>query len=216
MQLSIQQTKTNFNMAWEVLDKDNQRYAFIDAPLAMGYFEATAVFRNHTPKRLYHNTHDKTWGSSVADRLNLKIFENQNDYVGTMEGVTEKIGFLKSYIYHKIEYKGTVYSAYEVGFGNKGLYLCIYKGDKIIAIVNKKLRVINYKDSYVCYLENEEDADMVISYVVYYDMVSYGDWLDISLYSGEEKLVVTLQKELKAKFVADFIPKIIAQDGYVL
>ena len=216
MQLSVQQTKTNFNLVWEVLDKDNQRYAYIDAPLAMGYFEATAIFRNHTPKRLYHNPNDKTLGNSMADRLNLKIFENQNDYVGTIESAVEKIGFLKSYIYHKIEYKGTEYSAYEVGFGKKGLYLCIYKGDKIIAIVNKKCRVINYKDSYVCYLENEEYADIVLAYVVYYDMVSYGDLLEIALYSGEEKLVVTLQKELKAKFVADFIPKIIAQDGYAL
>lgn len=216
MQLSIQQTKTNFNIAWEVLDKDNQRYAYVDAPLTMGYFEANAIFRNHLPKRLYHNPHDKTWGNGVADRLNLKIFENQDEYVGTMEGATEKIGFLKSYIYHKIEYKGTEFSAYEVGFGNKGLYLCVYKGDRIIAIVNKKLRVTNYKDSYVCYLESEEYADIVISYVIYYDMVSYGDLLEVALHSGEEKLVVTLQKELKAKFVADFIPNIIAQDGYVL
>ena len=216
MQLSIQQVKTNFNMAWEILDKDKRRYAYVDAPLKVGYFEADAFFRNHAPKKLYHNPSDKTFGNKLTERFNLKIFENGNEMVGSIVGSTQKIGFLKSYVYYKIDFRGVEYSAYEVGFGAKGLYLCIYKDDRLIAIIDKKLRVINYKDSYTCYLENEEDADVVLTFAIYYDMTSYGDFLQVSALSVSEKRVVTLQKELIKKYDSEFIPRIIVQDGYVL
>ena len=214
MILNIQQTKSNFHMEWMVLDKNNELYAFVKAPFVVGKFQADVYFNDKTQYSLYYNPYDASYGTKLKDKLSFKVLQDER-VIGKILGQTKAVGFLKSYPYYEFTFQNEHYYGYEVGFGSKGLYLCIYKGDQLIAIVDKALRVINYKDSYTAYLQNEQYAKVVVALVTYYDIVAYGDLMQIALLSVQERRVNTIQKELIAKYDPTFIPKIKAMEGIV-
>lgn len=54
---------------------------------------------------------------------------------------------MQPYPYCQLDYENESF-LYEVGLGYKGLYLCIYQGEHLIAIVDKELIVKNYKDRF--------------------------------------------------------------------
>ena len=142
------------------------------------------------------------------------MFEN-NTVVGKLVGRTKKTGFLKAFAYYEFQYDNNVYYGYEVGFGSKGLYLCIYQEEELIAIVDKKLRVVNYRDVYTAYMLNDEDLKVVVPFVVYYDSVAYGDVMEVAVLSVKEKRVNTIQKELIEKYDSSFIELIKERDGLI-
>lgn len=124
------------------------------------------------------------------------------------KGVKVK-GFLQSYIYDVFQYKGNIYSCYEVGFGNKGIYICFYKNDELVAVVDKQLRVVNFQDKYTCYLLNEEDYPAVMAYTVQYDSNKFfADTEDNHYYTVQNHRLDTIQKEVLAKYDATFIDKV--------
>ena len=212
MILNIQQTKSNFHMEWTVSDKNNELYAFVKAPFVVGKFQADVFFQDKAQLSLYYNPYDASYGTKLKDKLSFKVLQD-GALLGKILGQTKAVGFLKSYPYYEFTFNGEVYYGYEVGFGSKGLYLCIYKGEQLVAIVDKALRVINYKDAYTAYLLDEQYAKAVVALVVYYDVVAYGDLMQIALLSVQEKRVNTVQKDLIAKYDPAFIPMIKAMDG---
>lgn len=201
-------------MEWTVTDKNNQLYSFVKAPFVVGKFQADVFCGNKTHYTLYYNPYDTSFGTKLQDKLSFKVLQ-EGRCLGRILGKTKAIGFLKSYPYYEFTFNDEVYYGYEVGFGSKGLYLCIYKGDQLIAIVDKALRVINYKDSYTAYLLDEKWAVPVMTLVVYYDIVAYGDLMQIALLSVKERRVNTIQKDLIAKYDPTFIPQIKAIEGIV-
>lgn len=214
MILNIQQIKSNFDMKWLAFDKNEEIFSCVEAPFVTGKFEAKATFYDSNTVNMYYNPYDNSYGTKWADRLSFKFLSN-NALVGNVVGKTKKVGFLKSYPYYEMTFNNETYYGYEVGFGSQGLFLCIYKGDELIAIVDKKLRVINYKDSYTAYIKDESYAIVTVLLVTYYDVITYGDLLQIALFSLSEKRVNTFQKDLIAKYDPDFIPRIKTQDGIV-
>lgn len=212
MLLNIQQTKSNFHMEWTVTDKNCQMYSFVKAPFVTGKFQADVYFDDKTQYSLYYNPYDTSYGTKMKDKLSFKVLQD-GECLGKIVGQTKAVGFLRSYPYYEFSFNHGLYYGYEVGFGSQGLYLCIYKDNQLIAIVDKALRVINYKDSYTAYLLDEQYAKAVIALVVYYDVVAYGDLMQIALLSVKERRVNTVQKELIAKYDPAFIPKIKAMEG---
>ena len=105
-------------------------------------------------------------------------------------------------------FDGDEYFLYEVGFGHKGLYLCIYRGEELIAIADKELTVINYQDKYTVYTKNDEFIQFIMPLIMHYDITKYGDVMDISLRSVKKSVVNTIQKELRAKYDPNFILQI--------
>lgn len=211
MILNILQTKTNFDMEWRI-ESNNQPILLASAPFVKGKFEVNIQSALLPEVRLYFNPSDTTWGSKLIDRLSFKIL-NGTDKIGSLVGQTKKVGFLKSYPYYLICYNGSTYYGYEVGFGAKGLYLCVYKDAHLIAIVDKKLRVVNFKDTYTAYLEDDHETLIVSLFVIYYDVTAYGDLMEIAVHSTNEKRVNTFQKELLAKYDPAFIPRIKAMEA---
>ena len=208
MILNVVQTKTSFNMEWvSYLGEDV--FSIARSPFEKGRFTINVEFKNAPGLKMYYNPSDTTWGSKLADRMSFKLFEGE-EKIGSIVGQSKKVGFLKACPYYAYEYKGTMYYGYEVGFGRKGLYLCVYEGEKLIAIVDKKLRVVNFKDTYTIYLEDEKYAPVVIPFTLYYDSATYGDVMEIALVSVEQKWVNTIYKELIAKFDPAFIPTVLA------
>lgn len=208
MILNITQTKTNFDMEWEISNIAGDNYAIAKAPFERGSFSVLIQYANDDRvNTMTFNPADTRWGSSLTDRMSFKLFESEQ-LVGKLVGKTKKVGFLKSYPYYEFSYKGRLFYGYEVGLGKNGLFLCIYENESLIAIVDKKLRVINYKDAYTAYIDDEKYANVVVAFILYYDTATYGDLMDISLISIKEKYVNTVQKELLGKYDPMFIEKI--------
>ena len=199
-------------MQWSVTDKNGSKYANITAPFVTGKFEATVAIESGETVLLYYNPYDKSWGEKLQDRLSFKVLSNTGK-LGHILGKTRKIGFLKGYAYYEIVFGDEIYEGYEIGFGHKGLYLCIYKQERLIAVIDKKLATVNFKDFYTVYMECATYAMPVLAFLTYYDVTAYGDLMDVAVLSLKERIVVTPQKELIAKYDPDFIPRIKAMEG---
>ena len=210
MIVDIVQTKTNFNMEWKANTKGKEIAVGV-APFIKGKFQVQIDYEKGRKIDLYYNPLDTTWGTKMTDRLSFKIFE-ANELIGKIVGATKKTGFLKAYAYYDVTFEGKQYYAYEVGFGSKGLYLCIYRDEQLIAIIDKALKVVNFKDTYKAFIKNDSDFDIVILFTIYYDATSYGDVMEIAVLSLKEKRVNTIQKELISKFDQSFIDTIKAEE----
>ena len=212
MIIYVQQTKSNFDMQWCATDKNGLSVADIAAPFVVGKFEATVSLNTGESAHLYYNPYDKSWGERLQDRLSFKVLAT-NGKLGHILGKTRKTGFLKGYAYYEIVFGDEIYEGYEVGFGHKGLYLCVYKNDRLIAIIDKKLVTINFKDAYTVYMEDATCTLPILAFLTYYDVTVYGDLMDVAVLSAKERIVVTPQKELIAKYDPNFIPRIKAMEG---
>lgn len=211
MIFNIRQTKTYIDMEWLVTDTNDELYTLVKAPFVTGKFQADAFFKDRTQYALYYNPSDTTWGTKLKDRLSFKVLRD-GCCLGTVVGQTKKLGFLKSYAYYEFTLDNEVYYGYEVGFGRRGLYLCIYHGDQLIAIVDKSVTVVNFQDCFTAYLSDEQYAKLTILFVIYYDVIAYNDPREIALLSVQQRSVNTIQKELIAKYDPDFIAKIKAME----
>lgn len=213
MILFIKQTKANFDIEWEISGATSSRTAIAKAPFTKGKFETEIVYDDMRKQNLYYNPQDTTWGNTLKDRMSFKVFVDKNKVGSIVGGQTKKVsGFLQSYNYYEFTLENETYYGYEVGFGKKGLYLCIYKGEELIAIVQKNLKVVNFKDSYVAYLEDEKYMSVVVPFSIYYDVTAYGDVMEWSTLSIKEKRVNTTSKELRSKYDADFIKRVVNKE----
>lgn len=211
MIVDVIQTKTNFDLEWDILC-ENKQIAKAQAPFLLGVFIAEIKYGENL-RKLYYNPKNTTYGSSIVDRQTFRVFDH-NKCIGSILGKNKMIKkFLASYPYYEYVDNGETYLVYEVGFGKKGLYLCFYKNDELICICEKDQVIVNYQDKYRCYFEDEQYLMIVATFVIYYDTIKYSDFMKISLFSRKETLVNTYQEELKAKFDPAFIPKIKAMHG---
>lgn len=154
---------------------------------------------------------DSGVGGSLKKRLSFKLYEN-GVRIGTFVGAT-KGRFFSGYAYYELEYLGQIYAFYEVGMGTKGLYLFLYEGDRLLAAAEKDMAVKNHRDTYTLYLESAADFPLLSAALLYYDVVSYGDFMELSVRSTKRTIAITRNKELLAKYDPDFIACIRAMDG---
>ena len=164
------------------------------------------LFRSDDQISLYYNPLDTSYGRKLENRLSFHILKEENR-VGYIVGRT-KGRFLKGYAYSEMEYKGTLYQCYEVGMGSKGLFLCIYLGDSLIATVKKDKNVIDFKDNYMLYLISDEYFLIVSLFTLYYDVLNFGDILERQVHSSTTTIKYTRNKELLEKYDPLFIQRI--------
>lgn len=214
MIFEIQQTKTNFNMVW-IAKQENKTIATAISPFEKGQLNIEIDYLDNNKFRLYYNPNDASLGTSFTDRFSFKLLCNEI-VVGHIVGKNQKVkGLFQSYSYRIMNFQNTNYYLYEVGFGNDGLYLCIYKENELIAIADKDLKVINYKDHYTVYALNENYLKILLPLIMHYDITAHGDMMEIAVRSVRKKKVNTIQKGLIAKYDPNFIPRIKAMDGII-
>lgn len=209
MIVALNQTKTFKDLEW-VFKKDGDSIANSLSPFEIGQLQIMINTGSDTALRLYFNPSDTTYGRRLEDRLSFHILENEN-YAGYIVGRT-KGRFLKGYAYYEMKYNEAMYHCYEIGLGNKGLFLCIYQGDTLIAVVEKALKVIDFKDNYMLYLTSEKYFSVTALFTLYYDVTSYGNILERKVHSSATTLKFTRNKELLAKFDPLFIQRIKDED----
>ncbi len=207
----IIQTKTNFNLSWNILCNGTV-IADAEAPFMPNMFLSEIRLPGEIRKLIYDPS-DTSYGKTLQDRLAFRVFDKDH-YIGSIAGKTQMVKkFFGSYPYYEYQENGEIYQVYEVGFGMKGLYLCFYKDGHLICTVEKELTTVNFKDKYKCYLADDAYLTVVATFVIYYDTVSYGDIMDLAVYSKKKSVVNTYQKALKEKYDPEFIPRIKAMHG---
>ena len=135
-------------MVWFATQKDSDPLCTAISPFEKGQINIELDYSSGDKTRLYYNPSDTSYGNSLFDRLSFKLLDASNHLIGTISAENKKMkGFLQSYTYRVMRINDKAYYLYEVGFGSRGLFLCIYDGEELIAIAEKSLTVINYKDS---------------------------------------------------------------------
>ena len=201
-------------MVW-IAEQNGKSIATAICPFEKGQVNIIVDYSDKDRYCLSYNPNDSSRGNSLIDRFSFQVIHDGN-MVGTIAGLNKKVkGFLQSYPYRVMKLQNEAYYLYEVGFGNEGLYLCIYRGDELIAIADKDLKVINFRDHYTVYAANECDLKVIMPLMMHYDITAHGDMMEIAVRSVKKKIVNTIQRELIAKYDPTFIPTIKQQDGVI-
>lgn len=210
----ITQTLTNFNLQWIITSRQN-KVCVVNAPYNGRYFEAFMIFSNNTRFRLYFNTSDKKFGSSLKDLMSFKIFDDKENLIGRVVGETHKTPgkLFGGYLYYELTLYNSHFVIYEVGRGAEGIALCIYENDKLVAICDKNPRVTNFKDRYKIYTEESKYLYIAALFDIYYDMARNADMREIKLYSDTVTYTVNSCKEVASQYDPDFISRIVQQDN---
>lgn len=147
--------------------------------------------------------------AKFEDRFSFKLMSPSGERLGHIIGRTRKTGrFFGGYIFYELQFKETLYEVYEVGLGKKGLFLCIYEGDTLRAVIEKDLVVVNFRDKYTMYFKDREMLPIAAFFALYYDITKYSNLYESAVYSRREYRVISTNKELLAKFDADFIRQV--------
>lgn len=133
-------------MSWFAIEDEHVFIAAL-ASFENGRLRVQIDYPNACHQLLYYDPLDTREGGTLAERLTFKVQE-EGILKGKIQGKTKKCeGFMQPYPYCQLDYENESF-LYEVGLGYKGLYLCIYQGEHLIAIVDKELIVKNYKDRF--------------------------------------------------------------------
>ena len=208
MIFDLEQVNTNFDRSWFGV-KDGHAFLVALSPFEKGRLRVKIDYPKDKHQVLCFDPLDTKEERMLSDRLSFKVYE-EDERKGMIVGKTKSCkGFLQSYSYLALAYGEKNYYLYEVGFGHKGLYLCVYQEDHLIAIADKALVVKNYHDMYKIYAEDEANLQAILPLLLYYDLITHGDFMEVSLYSKKKKVVNTIQKELKEKYDPAFIERIL-------
>lgn len=206
------QQRAGSRLEW-LVEQDGTALCKAVAPFERGRFNIHVEFANGEKYRMYFNPSDKQYGASMTARFSFKLL--QDEQLISLVNAPNKMlkGWFKSYQYRVVNFKGTPYYLYEVGFGYKGLYLCIYREEELIAVVQKDLVVRNFLDTYTIYGLDEKDLPMMMPLLLHYDTMANGDITQMAVSSVKVTTRNTIQPELIAKYDPEFIPRIKAMHG---
>lgn len=127
----------------------------------------------------------------------------------------KKILFISiGYDYFVIDLYDKQYFTYEVGLGENQHYVCIYDKEELVAIIHKDDEVINFKDTYTIYFQDEKLLTMLCIFNLYFDCINYPNHGEIMGDHVEDGGFITVNKELNSKYDPTFIKKIIDLENH--
>lgn len=104
------------------------------------------------------------------------------------------------------------YTVYEVGLGKNQHYICVYKNNITIAIIQKDDIKVDFCDKYTIYAMDSSEMLALSVLTLYFDCVRYPDHGEIMGGSRIDDSFLTIQKELNKKYDPSFISKVKAID----
>lgn len=117
--------------------------------------------------------------------------------------------FINGIYYWELKHCNDVYRFYEVGLKKKGIYLCVYRNDELVAIVSKTMKTRHFSGSYEIYAKNDVSVEILLLFSSYWDITR---WMEVESCSVNHVLN-TWQKELKEKHDENFILEIKKMHG---
>ncbi len=209
MIVKLTQKLTNFDVSY-AFERDNTIICKAFAPFQMGRFDMNIKRNDGTDYYLRLNPRQ---GNSLKERFTFRLYDGDSE-IGTFVGVTKKTGrFFGGYQYYQIGYQGVPYEMFAVGLGTQGLYICLYQAGKLVSMAEKQLTVVDYQDVYHLYLSSEEFFPVFATSLMYYDVISFGDFMEITTHSRKTRVPITTNQELRNKYDPTFIPRIIDMEG---
>jgi hypothetical protein len=114
-------------------------------------------------------------------------------------------------------FENAEYRWYEVGLGRKGIFLCIYRNNALVAIAEKGREIVDYETHYLIYADDSINTKWLFLICTAWDLKEELKEVSASKinkkrhcsYEGEN--LYTWQEEAKNKYCPDFIQKIKAQ-----
>lgn len=141
-----------------------------------------------------------------------KIFDATGNQVGEVQYIPVDQGGLQSYSYNKLILNGVELSCYQVCH-DKEIDMCIYdSNNQMVAMISKRMPVINGKSRYTMYMISDEWAKYVILLCTIMHHMNYdeNDFKKIGIQSDK---LNNFQNGLKEKYDPNFKNNIIAQEG---
>ena len=157
----------------------------------------------------------ETGEHGTVGQTNVKLTGNHT-YLST-DG--RWIKFDGNYCYHYIEQDGIRYCLYEVGFGKRAVYYCIYSDDILIAMVSLNMTVHNGQNIYEIYAEDSVELPLILILILLKDWYTAWDYDKNRRFTAyhyeytEYRCLNTWQMALKEKYDPDFIEKIVALEN---
>ncbi len=141
-----------------------------------------------------------------------KIFDAAGNQVGEIQYIPVKQEGLQSYCYNKLVMNGVELNCYEVGH-NKEIDMCIYNNsNQMVAMISKRMPVINGKSRYTMYMVSDEWAKYVVLLctIMHHSGYDENDFQGLGVQSDK---INTFQTGLKEKYDPNFKNSIIAKEG---
>lgn len=115
--------------------------------------------------------------------------------------------FFNGYYFWEFWGQDQVYRAYEVGFGRKGIYYCVWTEDHLAAIISNDMVTRHFQNGYTLYTK-EISIEWMALMTLYWDLTRYPP----SRSRNKGHTLNTWQKELKNKYDPNFISAIIEDE----
>ena len=121
----------------------------------------------------------KKFNINVSDGSCIELYE---DII-----ITKKVLFIPiGYDFFRVNYNGIEYFVYEIGMGDDKHFFNFYKNDKLIGIIHKHDRVIDFKDTYTLYFEDKDTSILASVFTIFIDHGLYADVGEVSGGSDED------------------------------
>lgn len=132
-------------------------------------------------------------------KRNLYIITNADGCAcGSIAKIRTKA--FRGYCFYELLLNDVQYIIYEIGMGNEGIKLLVFRGNVQIALIEKASTTIDNLDVYSIYLEDTQASLAVTLFNLYYDFCRFGNHGEASKHSKTMHYVYTTNRELKAKY----------------
>lgn len=97
-----------------------------------------------------------------------------NNCIGLLRFCTKKhkgglFSFTKTYNYYEMQFRNNFYKIYEIRSRNTGINCVVYQNEKMVACIERNLKVENYLEHYVIYAEDNVDIDAIFLIACHFD-----------------------------------------------
>ena len=144
-------------------------------------------------------------------------YNSSNELIGKIRymAVSPKKKFFeapKAYTYQEFSFKGNTYDMYDVRIRGTGVFYCIYKENKLVAMIERNLTRINWLDNYTIYSLDNIDIEFLCLATAHYDYLNFEETVlpQGQVYNKETgDATLEYRKDILDKYDPEFKNKII-------
>lgn len=101
-------------------------------------------------------------------------YYSDNNCIGFLRFCTRKpkgklFAFSKTYNYYEMEFRNNLYEIYEIRSRDVGINCVVYHNEKMVACIERSLKVENYLEHYSIYAEDNVDVDAIFLIACHFD-----------------------------------------------
>lgn len=154
-------------------------------------------------------------GSSYSISKTEYRYYIDNNCIGVLRYCTRKpksglFSSFKAYPYYEMEFRNNFYKIYDIRDKKIGINCVVYQNDKIVACIDRNLKVVNYLENYTIYSDDNIDIDALFLIACHFDYCdsnepNFPEATVTSVQNGNS--YVEYRKELLSKYDPNFKKK---------